>query len=1170
MVDVVADRVVVELFAKLDQYDRAVANSEANTQRTYNTIMTGGERMEQSLRSSFLGSASAADLLVRSLAAVTTALGAREVMRYADSWVAAGNKISAMGTPLEDQQRRLQQLADVAVATRGNFEGTVQTFARLEMSTKGLGKSQADLLRITETINKAFAVGGAVPSEQFAASLQLSQALSSGILGGDELRSVRENAPVIARAIADVMGTTVGNLKNLGEQGQLTSAVVIEALERLGPEVDKAFGQTVPTISQSIGILQTRLTEFIGTASNTSGAGQVIAGSISMIANNFELLADAAIAVGAVFTGRLAQGMADQVSANGRLRQEVTGTWRAMLESSEASRERAAAALQAAQAASTAAVAEADLAATNAARLRQDLEILAVERAKAQQYLAAQITENGRRMQTAALIEIRQSEIALTRQLSAAEMTLAEARAVEMTATARATAAQGAYNTVMAATTLRALAWNAAMKVVQGTLAFFGGPIGFAITGLSVAMLILANSSDKVAEATNRAKESEDDFWKVVDRTTLKIQAQNKELVENQRQWNAKVVRDNGSVISGGVNDLTIGGSRDLPNVRHTWAGNMASDQLAISREADALISKFKAAGDYSADAFLRLENSLLSLQRRWPGFGERTLEQVKNLRKLAQESDGAAARLAILDGKATDQDKKKVLGGVDALGDTSPLFTSSGSSTHTDAFTKAVKAVQERTASLQVESQVAGKSVFEQEKAKAALELRTAAEDDLKRAQDKRAQNTSKSAEATKKADAELAAAKTLHDQRISQVDALAEALARQAAAADKAKKSAGVDKRESSESRKNQQTSALADTQTAVQEANRQVVRANGEMQTAMAGDSTSFYSARMRQVRDDAAAQIEVIKSKEAEEIASLAKIKGGWKDYEAAINNIKAATKSQTDAINTKRDADITRELISGTQQEAQAMRDEIATMGMTREGADRLLRTKQLLAIASEAEKNGLQSVADAARKSAEDYNAASEGLERVREANDHAVQASDSLRDSVKQTIVNFKDAKSAAASFISVLANSAADDVVEAIFGKRGTPIGGKPGGGQSTGGGILGTVWDLAKTVIPGFANGTNSAPAGLALVGERGPELVNLPGGSQVIPDVGSLANRVTAGVQNNSLSYTNFGGNILVNGDTDSRSLRLMKAMLDHSEAQFDSRWLAMFQKFNRNK
>ncbi len=1222
MVDVVADRVVVEYQVMAQPYLRAMADLDTRTQKTYGSVLSGGARMEQGLRCSLLNSAAAADMLGRSLGMVTAALGTREVMRYADSWTAAGNKISAMGTPLEDQQRRLQQLADVAVDTRANFDATVQTFARLEMSTKGLGKSQTELLRITETINKAFAVGGAAPSEQFAASLQLSQALSSGILGGDELRSVRENAPVIARAIADVMGTTVGNLKNLGEQGQLTSAVVIEALERLGPEVDKAFGKTAPTIGQALENLRTRLTEFVGTASQTSGSGQVIAGSIDLIAQNFDKLADAAIVVGAVFAGRYASGLANAAGAEAQLLAAHANGTAVLINSAEASRQRAAAAVSEAAnvvrsaeaeraaaaarvatvreteqalianaalarqqiateeatkaaAAATLVAAEADAAraaeAVQAAAIRESAtrneitgraqalaaveaasaaDVAADERASAARAMLAE-AEFERQRSLSAALATEQAARASTKTLAAAEIDLATADAAVSSASARAAAAQEAYGTVLAATTLRMQALNAITKAWQATLTMFGGPVGLAITGLTIAMIALADTTDKVSEATERAKSAEDGFWKIIDRTTLKIKEQKKELVDLQRERLRNTVADAPRAMWEAGRDVLQHASRNS-----AWGG---------SKEASRAAADFLNKGDFAPEAAIALEKRLRDIKTAGGKVSEETLNSVVNLENLAEQFSRNRSELAVLNGNATPRDIKNVRssGGEDA----SAVSLSSTASSRSDAFTKAVEAAKERTAALQVESQVAGKSVYEQEKAKSALELRTAADKDLAKAQEKRAQITSKSAAATKQADAELASAKTIHDQRIKQVDALADALARQASAADKAKKAASTDKKENSDATKKRRETAVNDVDTLLAEANRDLTKVQTEAAVRAAGTFDSYTKARVAQIVSDANAEVAVIGAKAKEEQKKLNDLKPGWSGYKAASEKVDAATKSRKQAVTDKAQSDIADEFLASTVRETQAMREEMETLGMTRAEADRFLTSKRLLTVAAESEANGQDEVARKAKAAAADYDAASRAVERAADANDKAVQASDALRDSAARVAVNFRDAKSAAASLLSTLANAAANDAVEAIFGKRGTPIGGT---GNKCGGGLLGLAWDAFKD-IPGYANGTPNAPGGLAIVGERGPELLNMPRGSQIIPDVSALAGRVSSAVQNNNaMHYTNNGGNILVNGDPTGQSLRVMKAMLDQQTSQFDMRWMAMWQKFNRTR
>lgn len=140
--------------------------------------------------------------------------------------------------------------------SRSDLSDTTTLINRIMMS--GVYGQEAGSLgsatRMAETLNKALVVGGGTAEENKRALIQLSQGLSSGVLQGDELRSIREQAPYLASVLAEglnkiddrFIGTTVGDLKELGAQGKLTSDVVIRALEAMQDQVDATFADKAP------------------------------------------------------------------------------------------------------------------------------------------------------------------------------------------------------------------------------------------------------------------------------------------------------------------------------------------------------------------------------------------------------------------------------------------------------------------------------------------------------------------------------------------------------------------------------------------------------------------------------------------------------------------------------------------------------------------------------------------------------------------------------------------------------------------------------------------------------------------------------------------------------------------------------------------------------------
>lgn len=140
--------------------------------------------------------------------------------------------------------------------SRSDLSDTTTLINRIMMS--GVYGQEAGSLgsatRMAEILNKAMVVGGGTAEASKSALIQLSQGLSSGVLQGDELRSIREQAPYLASVLAEglnkiddrFIGTTVGDLKELGAQGELTSDVVIRALEAMQDQVDATFADKAP------------------------------------------------------------------------------------------------------------------------------------------------------------------------------------------------------------------------------------------------------------------------------------------------------------------------------------------------------------------------------------------------------------------------------------------------------------------------------------------------------------------------------------------------------------------------------------------------------------------------------------------------------------------------------------------------------------------------------------------------------------------------------------------------------------------------------------------------------------------------------------------------------------------------------------------------------------
>lgn len=122
--------------------------------------------------------------------------------------------------------------------------------ARFAGVGKDIGLANADVAGLTETFLKLGKVSGQTAQEAASSLTQLSQALASGRLQGDEFRSLAENMPALTREIAKMMGVTTGELKSLASEGTITTDIVLKALRNMTTQVNADFATIPRTVEQ--------------------------------------------------------------------------------------------------------------------------------------------------------------------------------------------------------------------------------------------------------------------------------------------------------------------------------------------------------------------------------------------------------------------------------------------------------------------------------------------------------------------------------------------------------------------------------------------------------------------------------------------------------------------------------------------------------------------------------------------------------------------------------------------------------------------------------------------------------------------------------------------------------------------------------------------------------
>ncbi|MCB5411320.1 tape measure protein [Pseudogemmobacter faecipullorum] len=296
------EKLVVQFSADIKGYERAMTRAAGIMNKQAREIENRARRMNKSLDQ--IGQR-AANSFIAPLTAVGAALSVREVARYADAWTVAQNKLNAASKISGMQARSLEDLNKISDDTRSGISETVDLYAKLMRSTAGVAQSEMEVAKATEIVNKAFKAGGAAASEQAAGILQLSQGLGSGVLQGDELRSVRENAPILAQAIADYYKVSIAGLKKLGEEGQITSEGVFKAILAAGPKIEAAYSTTNATIQDGLTRVSNAFTQYIGQTDSSLSATQRLVAGMTALADNFENIADVTVKVAAIIAGAL-------------------------------------------------------------------------------------------------------------------------------------------------------------------------------------------------------------------------------------------------------------------------------------------------------------------------------------------------------------------------------------------------------------------------------------------------------------------------------------------------------------------------------------------------------------------------------------------------------------------------------------------------------------------------------------------------------------------------------------------------------------------------------------------------------------------------------------------------------------------------------------------------
>lgn len=191
----------------------------------------------------------------------------------------------------------MDKIYAAANRSRGSYLDMADSVAKLNLLAKDAFSSNDEAVYFVEQLNKQFKIAGAGVEETTAAMYQLTQAMASGKLQGDEFRSIMENAPMLAQSIAQEMGLSVGQLKEMSSQGLITADIIKNALFNSAEETNQKFAE-IPLTFQDIGTqLQNDLITAFAPVMQEIGnmtSSDLLQGALNELAFSFKVVAAAA------------------------------------------------------------------------------------------------------------------------------------------------------------------------------------------------------------------------------------------------------------------------------------------------------------------------------------------------------------------------------------------------------------------------------------------------------------------------------------------------------------------------------------------------------------------------------------------------------------------------------------------------------------------------------------------------------------------------------------------------------------------------------------------------------------------------------------------------------------------------------------------------------------
>jgi len=246
----------------------------------------------------------AVDVLKSALAGLTIA----GIVKITDEYAILTNRIRGVTATTGQASAVMQELYGIATRARSGVQGVAEAFFTMEIALAKQGKTQRDVLNITETITKAFVAFGASSEGAERAIVQLGQGFSKGKLQTQDYKAIAEQVPGFAALIAkniEIPGFTAEQVQakflDLVEAGKVTSERMAKAFEKMRGEIDTKFGTSLKTVGQGITVFRDQFVKVAGEVAQQTGFTDALSSALLYLAQNMDTVVRAAGAAALVF-----------------------------------------------------------------------------------------------------------------------------------------------------------------------------------------------------------------------------------------------------------------------------------------------------------------------------------------------------------------------------------------------------------------------------------------------------------------------------------------------------------------------------------------------------------------------------------------------------------------------------------------------------------------------------------------------------------------------------------------------------------------------------------------------------------------------------------------------------------------------------------------------------